>query len=235
MNERQKEILRFVIQEYIRSAQPVGSSLLTQKAGMDLSAATYRNELAALESEGYLEQPHTSAGRVPTQKAYQLYVDQFLMKKEYKPKSREDLKLAIKKDLAEDAQLREVAKQLVEKCDQAVILAFDKNNIFYTGLSNLFSKPEFEEHGAVLDISKTVDQIDRVIGEVFDRIDDVQVLIGSDNPFGSSTSSIVGKYKLKDGKEGMFAILGPMRMDYDKNVHLLQEVKQLVERIDKKE
>ena len=120
--------------------------------------------------------------------------------------------------------------QLVEKSDQAVIVAFDKNNIFYTGLSNLFSQPEFADHSTVISISEVVDHLDQRIGEVFDNISGLEILVGSHNPFGKACSSILGKYKLRNNQEGMFAILGPMRMDYEKNIHLIQEVKQLVER-----
>lgn len=230
MNERQKQILSFVINEYIRSAQPVGSALLTEKAGMDLSSATYRNELATLEKEGFLEQPHTSAGRVPTEKAYKYFVDTLVTKKSYQPTSARDLKLSISKDLATDEMLKSVAKQLVEKCDQAVVLVFNQKNIFYTGLSNLFSNPEFEDREQVMNITNVVDHLDEKIGEVFEKIDGLDVLVGSHNPFGQNCSSIIGKYHLADGQEGMFAILGPMRMDYEKNLHLLKEVKQLVEK-----
>ncbi len=230
MNERQKDILTFVINEYIRSAQPVGSGLLTEKSGMDLSAATFRNELAALEDEGFLMQPHTSAGRVPTEKAYQYYVDTLLAKKSYKPASGSALKLMIQKDLDDDQNLKQVAKQLVEHSDQAVIVAFDKTNIFYTGLSHLFAKPEFSEQSHLVSISQVVDQLDEKIGQVFDSISDLEIMVGSHNPFGKECSCILGKYRLRDNREGIFAILGPMRMDYEKNIHLISEVKQLVER-----
>ncbi len=235
MNERQKNILSFVINEYIRSAQPIGSALLSEKAGMDLSPATYRNELAVLEKEGFLTQPHTSAGRIPTEKAYQYFVDTLMTKKSYQPKDRNDLKLSIKRDLDQDQMLKDVAKQLVEKSDQAVIVAFDKNTIFYTGLSHLFSQPEFSQQSDIISLTSVVDDLDEVIGGMFDNIQDLEILVGSHNPFGRTCSSILGKYKMKDDREGMFAILGPMRMDYEKNIHLLQEVKQLLEKTHYKE
>src|SRR5262252_4991254 len=75
LDERKAAILRAVVEGYIDTAQPVGSSLVAKAPGVDVSSATVRNEMASLESEGYLRQPHTSAGRVPTEKGYRFFVD----------------------------------------------------------------------------------------------------------------------------------------------------------------
>ncbi|MBA4600773.1 heat-inducible transcriptional repressor HrcA [Thermoactinomyces mirandus] len=78
LTERQKLILWAVINDYIVSAEPVGSRTVSKKKGIDFSAATVRNVMADLEEMGYLEQPHTSAGRIPSQKGYRFYVDYLL-------------------------------------------------------------------------------------------------------------------------------------------------------------
>jgi heat-inducible transcriptional repressor len=75
LDERKTAILRAVVQEYISTAQPVGSTHVATAAGVQVSSATVRNEMAVLEQEGYLAQPHTSAGRVPTDKGYRYFVD----------------------------------------------------------------------------------------------------------------------------------------------------------------
>jgi heat-inducible transcriptional repressor len=75
LDERKTSILRAVVQEYIATAQPVGSTHIAASPGVQVSSATVRNEMAVLEQEGYLAQPHTSAGRVPTDKGYRFYVD----------------------------------------------------------------------------------------------------------------------------------------------------------------
>jgi heat-inducible transcriptional repressor len=73
LTERQKSILMLVIRDYIETAQPVGSNALVKRYHLDLSSATVRNELAALDEVGYLRQPHTSAGRVPTEEGYRFF------------------------------------------------------------------------------------------------------------------------------------------------------------------
>jgi len=75
VDERKAAILRAVIEQYTDTAQPVGSSAAARAAGLRVSAATVRNDMAALETEGYLSQPHTSAGRIPTEKGYRFFVD----------------------------------------------------------------------------------------------------------------------------------------------------------------
>jgi heat-inducible transcriptional repressor len=75
LDERKTAILRAIVSEYIETAQPVGSSHVAVSAGINVSSATIRNEMAVLEQEGYLAQPHTSAGRVPTDKGYRVFVD----------------------------------------------------------------------------------------------------------------------------------------------------------------
>ena len=75
LDDRKAAILRAVVEEYIDTAQPVGSSHVMQAPGVQVSSATVRNDMATLEQEGYLRQPHTSAGRIPTEKGYRFFVD----------------------------------------------------------------------------------------------------------------------------------------------------------------
>ena len=78
LSDRKKRILRVIIENYIESAEPVGSKTIAESSGLDISSATIRNEMADLEAMGYLEQPHTSAGRTPSPKGYRLYVNELM-------------------------------------------------------------------------------------------------------------------------------------------------------------
>src|SRR5262245_34925331 len=78
LDEREREILKSVIQAHIVTGEPIGSRTISRGAGLDLSAATIRNIMADLEERGLLVQPHPSAGRLPTDRAYRLYVDQLM-------------------------------------------------------------------------------------------------------------------------------------------------------------
>ena len=80
MTERRKRILRAVVEHYIETAEPVGSKIIADLAQLDCSSATIRNEMATLEKMGYLEQPHTSAGRIPSPAGYRFYVNELMEK-----------------------------------------------------------------------------------------------------------------------------------------------------------
>lgn len=85
LTERQKKILGLVVREYVETAQPVGSETLVRKSGLRVSSATIRNELATLEELGYLAHPHTSAGRMPTEKGYRYFVETLMEEFELPP------------------------------------------------------------------------------------------------------------------------------------------------------
>ena len=101
LSERKKKILAAVVDEYVRTAEPVGSKAIAQTAGLGCSSATIRNELAELVSLGYLEQPHTSAGRVPTPMGYRMYVNELMQKQKLSLEETEDINRRMNQKLRE--------------------------------------------------------------------------------------------------------------------------------------
>ena len=91
MDERKAAILKALIEEYVETGQPVGSSTVARGAGLGVSSATVRNEMAVLEREGYVTHPHTSAGRVPTDKGYRHFVDHLSRQKDLQPAARHEV------------------------------------------------------------------------------------------------------------------------------------------------
>ena len=91
ISERKKKILAAVVDEYIRTAEPVGSKAIAESGALHCSSATIRNELAELVAMGYLEQPHTSAGRVPTPMGYRMYVNELMEKQKLSLEETEDM------------------------------------------------------------------------------------------------------------------------------------------------
>lgn len=111
ISERKKKILGAVVDEYIRTAEPVGSKVIAQNAGLGCSSATIRNELAELVALGYLEQPHTSAGRVPTPMGYRMYVNELMEKQRFSIEETEDLNQRLNQKLQElDDTISNVSK-----------------------------------------------------------------------------------------------------------------------------
>ncbi|MFH1677837.1 MAG: hypothetical protein ABII94_00805 [Patescibacteria group bacterium] len=221
MTDRTKLILNTIIKEHIKTGAPVGSSVLVEKYQLDVSPATVRNEMAELESEGYIAQPYTSAGRVPTEQAFNLYIENLSEKKLNKAEI--NLLDNISQG-SDDLNLKQIAKTMAGISNNAVFWAFEKHNLYYTGISNLLRQPEFLQTNLIYDISVIIDRVDEIIGEIFDEIKyEPQILLGSKNPFGDFLGIVLTKYKIKN-KIGMFGILGPMRMDYEKNLAVMQYI-----------
>lgn len=219
LTDRQKEILRLVVEKYIKTAQPVGSSNLSSH--LNVSPATVRNEMAELVDNGFLEQLHTSSGRIPSQAGWRYYVDNFL-DDNYKLSSKWKQELT---NLKTGDNLRSftkvLAKKIVELADAAVMVAYGPRDIYYTGLTNLFSQPEFQKLGLIVQLSQVIDHLDEVMSEIFNEINGLEIKVGSDNPFSQECSLLISDFKYEDGK-GVFGILGPLRMDYSRNQSLLE-------------
>ena len=224
MDTRKELILSTIIKEHIKTGAPVGSSGLVEKYKLNVSPATVRNEMAVLEDEGFIVQPHTSAGRIPTEKAYRFFIKNL---KEKKPSDAEEKLIISSLEYRDEQSFKNTAKTLAKISDNAVFWAFHRRNLYYTGISNLLQQPEFAPSNTnlIYDISAIIDRIDEIIEEIFDDIEeDVQVLVGSENPFGNFCSAIVAKYK-KGGNIGMFGIISPMRMNYEKNLAIMKFIR----------
>ncbi|MBP6942578.1 MAG: hypothetical protein KBB55_00865 [Candidatus Buchananbacteria bacterium] len=224
---RQEEILKAIVEEHIDTANPVSSGLLVEKYFSDISSATVRNDMADLEERGLIAQPHTSAGRIPTNAGYRYYIDTLLPEAKLVAIERERLEAAVAAAQNEEA-VKLLAKALAELADNAVLVAFSPLNVYYTGISNLFRQPEFTEHAAVSSISTVIDHLDEVMAKVFARVtSDVMVLVGDDNPFGARTSVVLTRYHQMP-HDGFIAILGPSRMRYASNIELLRHSQKLL-------
>jgi len=228
MNPRQETILKLIVDEYIRSAEPVGSKFLSERHGMDVSPATIRNAMAELESEGYLVQPHTSAGRVPTEKAFVYYLQHFVEPERGGP-GQSRMRAAVDRDDSDQA-MKTLAKTMVDLSGETAIVAFGSGRSYMTGVANLFQKPEFSDLQMMQSLSAMLDRFDEVVCEMFDAVrDDPQVMIGSENPFGKDMAAIVVKCRLPSNQIGFIGLVGPMRMDYAKNIGLIERAKEIID------
>lgn len=225
ISERKQFILETIVEEYVKTAQPVSSGGLVAKYKLEISPATVRNEMMELEEEGYIHQPHTSAGRVPTETAYQLFLENIRKNKKLKGLKEAEERLLAEIFREDEAAFRQTARAIAELAGGAVYWAFHKNDLYYTGLSNLFAQPEFRQTSAVCDVSGIIDRMEEIIDEIFEDLPEGErVLIGAANPFGNFLSTVLVKYRQK-GSQGLFGILGPMRMDYARNLALVEFIK----------
>ncbi len=227
LTDRKTRILGDMIRTYIRQAHPVGSQAIVAHAQLGLSPATVRNEMLELEEEGYLFQPHTSAGRIPTEKAWRFYLDHFLKERPIgKPEEAELRRVYRAFRHSQHELLKHLAQSLAEFMEQAVFVAFGPHDTYYTGISKLFAQPEFDQIEMIRSISGLVDHLDETMPTLFSRISgDVTVLIGRDNPLSDECGILLASVQ---PHKRMLGTLGPIRQDYDSHVSLFRFTRNLL-------
>ena len=227
LDERKSAILSQIIEEYVACAEPVGSKMIVDKYDWEVSPATMRSEMSALEEEGYMTHPYTSAGRIPTEQGFRWYVSSLDVQSLGVPskfQTRLSNTLARGNASGDQSRLKEVAREVAEVAKLAVVVGFGRNSSYYTGLSLLFSNPEFESVSAIRSFSEVLDQLDEALESARDRLEDgTNVEIGEENPFGSDCALVMSTVGQGDW---VFGILGPLRMDYKKTIGLVNWVRE---------
>lgn len=221
VTQRQTEILNSIIQDYINLAQPIGSEFLDKKHNFRFSPATIRIEMQKLTDKGYLAQPHTSAGRVPTDKGYRFYVDNL------RPKSGRGGSSQFEKEIDDFFRFfQDLTKRIAELTSNLALSYFPEEDIFFKeGWDNIFKEPEFENTNLASKFAEMVENMEKEIEE-FEDFDFPQIFIGKENlfPGAQEFSTIISKIHLPKKKEGVVAILGPKRMDYNRNVGIINSL-----------
>lgn len=233
MNTRQARLLAAIIDEFIKTAIPVGSKQIIEGGHFSVSGATIRNEMRLLSEEGFIDQPHISAGRIPTAKGYQMYVKEFM-----EPSSQE-LKVRKRFETLKEQYFR---RKDQERAYEAVALlshmvpnvAFatvpHKERVYYMGLSNALRQPEFQMNPMMT--TGVIEVLEHRVTEMLEQVeidDNVRYYIGEEHllPQIQSCGMIVKRFEMR-GEEGVIGILGPMRMDYAYNTVALELVSDLL-------
>ena len=233
--ERRKKVLNAIVKHFIQTAEPVGSHTILVSYHFHVSPATIRNDMMTLEEDGFIYQPHTSAGRIPTDKGYRAFVDEMA---DYENARQQALTTLKKIQLEYTTQrVRESLYDAVSLLARATNLASfattpDNPRTFFLGMSNVLRQPEFA--GDTVHASEVIEVLERSDNFVktlasFDLGNSVRAFIGEENilPQIQSFSIIVAKYS-KDGFNGYLGLLGPKRMNYPFNIIILEEVKKLL-------
>lgn len=236
MEQRKKIILSAIIREYVDTAMPVSSSTLVKKYNFDLSGATLRNEMVILEKEGYIFQPHTSAGRIPTDKGYRFFVDELMKRKSLSEKEQSNLYQEFLKLKAKYNQLARITAKLLSSMSHNLVvsgLLDDKSEeACDCGIAELLKEPEFRETDEICKIASILDHLDENIKKISQEVkkEKVKIYIGQENPIikMDNCSMIVSGFRLSSGDRGLIVIIGPKRMRYAKNVSLVDHLTKLL-------
>jgi heat-inducible transcriptional repressor len=219
MTERQAQLLRIIIEEYVKTAEVVGSEYIVNKYNLGVSPATVRNEMAALTNEGYLEQPHTSAGRAPTALGMRYYIQELMEEQEIPVVSEVSIKQRLWQERHElENLLRNAALALAEETKEMAIAMTDNGKVYTAGAANILDNPEFydiELTRAVLSLIDQYDTLASIFGQ--DRSDhQVRVLVGTESglPYLAPCSIVYRHFDLGRGRVGTLSVIGPARLSY---------------------
>ena len=235
LSPRQIEILRVVIEEYIDTAQPIGSEMLDRKYNLGVSPATIRNEMVQLVRMGYLKQPHVSAGRIPTPLALKYYINQ-LMKEESLSVTEE---VSVKQRMWEvreqiDDLMREAPRALADKTHCVGLAITGEKKMYHAGYLHLLDQPEFYDIDVTKKVFALLDEAEEMLALLDHAVDEepIHVLLGDDfssqhmQPIGIIFSDFtVGPF------QGSIGVIGPSRLNYGYIIPLLRHLSVTIQEI----
>jgi heat-inducible transcriptional repressor len=232
MTERQQRILSAIVEQYAEVASPVGSSLMAKV--FKVSSATIRAEMAELERLGYIMQPHTSAGRIPTDRGYRLYVNNLTEGAAgVLPERRAEKALAsrVQSAGAPERMIRNAVDTLVELTHN-LGLATIGNQLYMSGLSNLFGQPEFISGAQVQRVAQLLDNLEPWLREAAPN-EPLSVYIGSENPIGrtAGVTLIISRFRSPFSDRSYIGTLGPTRQIYREVMGLVQRAGRELEEV----
>lgn len=235
MTDRQNKLLRAIVEQYAEVAVPVGSITLAKLFGV--SSATIRSEMVHLEDMGFIKQPHTSAGRVPTDKGYRYYVNQITEQADEEPKLLDRTTRVLDARVAThgnrtDRAIRSAVDSLVDLTHN-LGLATIGDQLYMSGMANLFSQPEFlSSTKNVQQIASLLDNLEPWLREAAPN-EPLNVFIGAENPIGktSEASLIISRFRSPYSDNSYIGVLGPTRQDYARVMRLVRHTGAMLEEV----
>jgi transcriptional regulator of heat shock response len=229
LGDKQREILNYIVRDYVELAQPVSSELLKERHGLEIAPATIRLKMQDLTEQGYLCQPHTSSGRVPTDKGYRFFVDEILKGED--SGSGVPVGMDFDKDIEDEFEdvfrLTQALTRNLAFASSSLVLSYmtEEDVLIKDGWEQVLLNPEFQEKESIANFIDFLKYLEGNMGD-FKPEADFEVYIGKENHFpkAGDFSMITFKYEPKDFDEIILSIIGPKRMAYEKNIGLINNV-----------
>ena len=236
LTARQTQILKSLIDDYLETAIPVGSENLDKKYNLGVSPATIRSEMNVLTKNGYLKQPHTSSGRIPTPFAMKFYIDQLMEERQMslteEVKTKEEV-WDSRKDL--DSLLEEATRALAGRTKNLAVAATDEGKIWRAGFSNIFLSPEFSDIETCSNIFLIIEEVDKMTELFFHRAvsgSPIDVLFGEDLGWpGFVPVGVVATHFSVYGKNVALGVIGPVRLSYPTVIPILKYFRNLIQEV----
>jgi heat-inducible transcriptional repressor len=219
LSDRQRALLKAIIEEYIELAEPVGSEIIERKHSLGVSPATIRIEMSKLTDMGYLKQPHTSAGRVPTSMGFRFYIQELMAEKQIPVTAEVSIKEKMWHERArEERLLKEAVTALAQRLDMLGLARDDSGQVYYAGAANILDWPEFYDIDVARFILSLFDEnpmLKDIIGKAVGP-DPMHILFGDELGYEDlhSTGFVFSRYEFAQGSGGVVGVIGPARMNF---------------------
>ena len=220
LSKRQQEVLEIIVRHYVETAEPVGSRYISRK--LELSSATIRNVMADLEDLGYITQPHTSAGRAPTDKGYRYYIESLMHMKNVNDQMARSVKSEYGETVRSLEDVLERTSHLISNVTNYVGLTlfsqYDK--LYLDGASHIIEQPEFKDLRKLYALMQCLEQKHDLLDLLKHdfKTDGLTIHIGKENVSNplKDCSVVTKSYKVKGRVSGRLGVIGPKRMAYEK-------------------
>ncbi|MFC1711616.1 hypothetical protein ACFLZ1_03465 [Patescibacteria group bacterium] len=237
LTDRQVQILKAVIEEYLETAIPVGSEIIDKKYHLGVSPATIRNEMVVLTKKGFLKQPHVSAGRTPTPIALKFFVRQLMEEKDMSVADEVAVKGKIWDYRAQfEKLLQEATRVLSEKTKTLAMATTDEGDIYHAGYANILDDPEFFDIDVTRSVLSLIDDfqaINKILGKAIGE-DPIHILIGDELGLKPLDCCGVIFTNFKTNKiSGTLGVIGSCRLDFPTIFPNLRYLTNLIEEIGK--
>lgn len=236
LTDRQTQILKYIIEEYIDTAEPVGSVFLDKKYNLGVSPATLRNEMSTLVNLGYLKQPHTSSGRVPTPAALRYYVSNLMQPKSLSVTDEVKIKEKVWDYRQEfEKALREATRELADRTKSLAVAVDDEGDVYYSGTANILDMPEFFDIDLtrhVLSLLDHFDYLSQILAKT-NGVSDIQILMAEE--LGRETlegcAVIYTRFGIGKKQQGTIGVMGPCRLNYPRLIPTVRYFGGLIDEI----
>lgn len=235
LTKRQKDILYAIVTEFINTAEPVGSVLISQKYSIDASPATIRYEMVRLADEGFISKSYSSSGRIPTELGYKVYINELMDEEELHYLTEIKLRKKLVEIRHQKEKMIRALTNILSELTQYAGVVFTEDKIFYSGLYYLLDYPEFSDYKVFKNILIAFDDISTLSNVFYRNYTDgrVKVLFGSDinEKILQDCAIVFTEFNLYSGERAILACIGPKRMKFYRVIPLIRALKDIARSI----
>lgn len=230
LGERRSDVLRAIVANHIQTGEPVGSGTVARRYRLGVSSATIRNDMAVLTEMGFLAQPHTSAGRIPTDSGYRFYVDTLPRWPSLPERQERVIAPFLDRPPPDPSDMVRRAALMLSRLTRygAVAQPPESTHVVIGGAANIVSEETFERRETVRRLLEALEEEDAVLGLISTaaREGEVTVCIGRENPVSAlrEASLVVSPYRVAGRSVGAVAVIGPTRMHYREAISAVRAV-----------